>query len=368
MRITEVAVYQVDLPLKEGRYAWSGGKSVSVFDATVVGVRTDSGLTGWGEVCPLGPVYLPAYAAGVRTGVAEVAPAILGRDPTQLIPLNQAMDRALKGHPYVKSAIDMACWDLLGKSSGTPVCTLLGGCDGEQGRRLYRAISQDTAAAMARRVGEYRAAGYRRFQLKVGGEPAEDVERIHTVRALLEPGDVLVADANTGWLTDAALRVVRGVRDLDVYVEQPCASYEECLTVRRATDHPFVLDETMDSIGQVARGWHDRAMDAINVKISKFGGLTRAREVRDLCVQLGIPMTIEDSWGGDIITAAIAHLANSTPDEFVFSCTDFNDYVTVSTAEGAPGRDAGRLQVTDRPGLGVEPRMDVLGEPAFVVR
>jgi L-alanine-DL-glutamate epimerase-like enolase superfamily enzyme len=367
MRITEIAVYQVDLPLKEGRYAWSGGKSVSVFDATVVGVVTDAGLTGWGEVCPLGPVYLPAYAAGVRAGIAEIAPAVLGRDPTQLVPLNQAMDRALKGHPYVKSAIDMACWDLLGKVSGTPVSTLLGGCADDLGRRLYRAISQDTADAMARRVSEYRAAGYRRFQLKVGGEPAEDVERIHTVRALLEPGDVLVADANTGWLTDAALRVVRGIRDLDVYVEQPCATYEECLTVRRATDHPFVLDETMDSIAQVARGWHDRAMDAINVKISKFGGLTRAREVRDLCVQLGVPMTIEDSWGGDIITAAIAHLANSTPDEFVFSCTDFNDYVTVSTAEGAPGRDAGRLQVAARPGLGVEPRMDVLGEPAFVV-
>jgi len=367
MKITSVAVYQVDLPLKEGRYAWSGGKSVSVFDATVVAVGTDAGVVGWGEVCPLGPVYLPSYAAGVRTGVAELAPALLGTDPTQLAALNRLMDRTLKGPPYAKSPIDMACWDILGKVAGLPVCVLLGGREGE-GRRLYRAISQESADSMARRVAGYRAEGYRRFQLKVGADPDEDIERIRQVRSILEPGDVLVADANTGWLTHQALRVVRAVRDVDVYIEQPCATYEECLTIRRATDHPFVLDEIMDDVRQVVRGWSDRAMDAINVKISKFGGLTRAREVRDLCVSLGLPMTIEDSWGSDIITAAIAHLAHSTPDDLVFTVTDFNSYVTVSTAEGAPVRERGRMAAPQGAGLGVEPRLEVLGDPILVVR
>jgi L-alanine-DL-glutamate epimerase-like enolase superfamily enzyme len=367
MKITSITAYQVDLPLKEGRYAWSGGKSVSVFDATVVAVATDAGVTGWGEVCPLGPVSLPSYAAGVRTGIAELAPALIGADPTQLAVLNRLMDRTLKGHPYAKSPIDMACWDILGKVAGLPICVLLGGREGE-GRRLYRAISQESAESMAQRVAGYRAEGYRRFQLKVGADPDEDVERIREVRSILEPGDVLVADANTGWLTHQALRVVRAVRDVDVYIEQPCATYEECLTIRRATDHPFVLDEIMDDVRQVVRGWSDRAMDAINVKISKFGGLTRAREVRDLCVALGLPMTIEDSWGSDIITAAIAHLAHSTPDELVFTVTDFNSYVTVSTASGAPGRKDGRMGTTGEPGLGIEPRLDVLGDPILVVR
>ena len=99
---------------------------------------------------------------------------------------------------------------------------------------------------MARRVSGYRAEGYRRFQLKVGGEPDVDVARIRAVRSVLEPGDVLVADANTGWLPHQAARVVRAVRDVDVYIEQPCATYEECLSIRRRTDHPFVLDETID--------------------------------------------------------------------------------------------------------------------------
>ena len=106
----------------------------------------------------------------------------------------------------------------------------------------------------------------------------------------------------------------------------------------------------------------DQAMDVINVKISKFGGLTRAKLVRDLCVESGIAMTIEDSWGGDITTAAIAHLAQSTPPEFIFTCTDFNSYVTVSTAEGAPRRENGFMAASQRPGLSIEPRMDILGK------
>ena len=141
MKIRSISAYQVDLPLHEGSYNWSGGKSVSVFDSTIVSVETDEGITGYGEVCPLGPFYLPAYATGTRTGIAELAPHLIGEDPTQLLPLNQRMDIALKGHPYVKSAIDIACWDILGKISNRSVCTLLGGRYG----RGFHALPCDLA-------------------------------------------------------------------------------------------------------------------------------------------------------------------------------------------------------------------------------
>jgi cis-L-3-hydroxyproline dehydratase len=366
MKITRISAYRVDLPLHEGSYKWSGGKSVNVFDSTVVQVETDAGLIGFGEVCPLGPFYLPAYANGVRAGLAELGPHLLGEDPLQIQKLNRLMDAALKGHPYVKSGIDMACWDLLGKATGQPVCILLGGRYGED-FGLYRAISQDTPEAMANRVAGYRAEGYQRFQLKVGGDAAVDIDRIHAVAAKLRPDDRLIADANTGWLMHDALRVVRAVRDVDVYIEQPCLTYEECLTIRRHTDHPFVLDEVIDSIDVLLRGHADRAMDVVNIKISKLGGLTKARQARDLCIALGVAMTLEDSWGGDIITAAIAHLAHSTPPEFLFTATDFNSYVTVSIAEGAPRRVNGRMAASLAPGLGITPRRDVLGAPVLVI-
>lgn len=360
MKIARIFAHRVELPLHEGSYKWSGGKSVSVFDSTVVGVETDTGHVGYGEVCPLGPFYLPAYAEGVRAGLRELAPHLIGWDPREPAKLNHRMDAALKGHPYVKSGIDMACWDLLGQATGQPVCTLLGGRFGES-VRLYRAISQEAPEAMARKVMGYVAEGYTRFQLKVGGDPDVDIERIRAVRAMLRPEHRLVADANTGWTLHEAKRVVRAVRDVDVYIEQPCLSYEECLAVRRATDHPFVLDENVDSLDMLLRARGDLAMDVVNLKISKLGGLTKARQARDLCVSMGIAMTLEDSWGGDIVTAAIAHLAHSTPEEFRFTSTDFNSYVTVSIASGAPQRENGFMAASAGPGLGIRPRMEVLG-------
>ena len=366
MKIRRIVAHRVELPLHETTYKWSGGKSVTVFDSTIVGVETDTGLVGYGEVCPLGPFYLPAYAEGVRAGLRELGPHLIGEDPRQLVRLNRRMDAVLKGHPYVKSGIDIACWDLLGQASGLPVCELLGGRYGED-VHLYRAISQDSPEIMADSVAGYRAEGYRRFQLKVGGDPDVDIARIRAVAARLQPGDRLVADANTGWIQHEAVRVANAVRDLDVYIEQPCLTYEECLAVRRQIPQPFVLDETIDDLGVLLRARSDLAMDVVNLKISKLGGLTKTRQARDLCVSMGIGMTLEDSWGGDIATAAIAHLAHSTPTEFLFSTTDFNSYVTVSTAEGAPQRVDGRMAASTEPGLGIRPRLEVLGPPVVTI-
>ncbi len=366
MKITKLLAYQVDLPLHEGRYNWSGGKSVAVFDSTVVRIETNAGVVGHGEVCPLGPVYLPSYAAGVRAGLAELGPHLIGADPLSLGALNRLMDSRLKGHPYVKSAVDMACWDILGQRAGEPVSTLLGGRHGED-VILYRAISCEAPEAMAARVADYRAEGYSRFQLKVGNDPDTDIERIRAAAAKLKPGDRLVADANTGWLPHEAMRVVRAVRDLDVYIEQPCATYEECLSIRRHCDHPFVLDESIDDIGTLLRAHNDGAMDVANLKISKFGGLTKTKLARDLCVEMGVAMTLEDTWGGDIVTAAIAHLAHSTPEAFRFTATDFNSYVTRDIADGAPRRKNGRMAASTAPGLGVAPKPEALGEPALVI-
>ena len=366
MKLNGFSAYQLDLPLHEGSYKWSGGKSVDVFDSTIVSIETDDGYIGYGECCPLGPFYLPAYAEGVRAGIKELGPHLIGLNPTETGKLNQIMDQYLKGHAYVKSPIDIACWDIKGQLTGLPVCEMLGGRYGDD-FVLYRAISQVEPDAMAANVKQYRDEGYRRFQLKVGGNPDEDIQRIRMVSDVLEKGDKLIADANTGWLMHEAARVVRAVDDIDVYIEQPCETYEECLSIRERTSHPFILDEVIDGIDILVRGHAERAMDVVNIKISKFGGLTKASLARDLCVKLGIAMTLEDSWGGDITTAAISHLAHSTPEEYLFTATDFNSYVTVSTAEGAPQRNNGRMTASKDPGLGIKPKMDVLGNSVLEI-
>ena len=127
MRIARIVVHQVTLPL-ERPYSLSGGRlRYETLDSTVVAVHTDDGLVGWGEGCPWGATYLPAFAKGVRAGIDELAPRLLGLDPRRLDLVNRAMDTALPGHPYVKSPLDMACWDVFGKSVELPLCDLLGG-------------------------------------------------------------------------------------------------------------------------------------------------------------------------------------------------------------------------------------------------
>jgi L-alanine-DL-glutamate epimerase-like enolase superfamily enzyme len=366
MKITAIRVWKVGLPLREGRYNWSNGNFVEVFDSTVVAVETDVGLVGCAECCPLGSAYLPAYARGVRAGLEEIGPKVIGLDPTDLGVLNHRMDSVLRGHPYVKAPIDIACWDILGKASGLPVYKLLGGAAQER-IALYRAISQEAPEAMARKIAGYKAEGYTKFQLKVGGDADQDIERIRETRAVLGRGDILVADANTGWTRAEGARIAASVADVDVYIEQPCPTYEECLSVRRRTSRPFVLDEVIDGVGTLIRALADDAMDIVNLKISKVGGLTKARLMRDLCVASGTPMTIEDTWGGDIVTATIAHLARSTAEEFCFSATDFNSYGTLDIASGAPKRIEGFMTASDRPGLGIEPNFAVLGDPVFTI-
>ena len=126
-KIKRITAYQVDLPLHEGSYNWSGGKTVNIFDSTIVAIETDDGLIGYGECCPLGPFYLPSYAEGVRAGIKELGPHLIGLDATDHSYINMVMDQCLKGHPYVKSPIDIACWDIKGKAANMPISKLLGG-------------------------------------------------------------------------------------------------------------------------------------------------------------------------------------------------------------------------------------------------
>ncbi len=366
MKIKNIKVYKIDIPLKEGSYKWAHNNYVEKFDTSIVIIETDKNISGLGEVCTLGSSYLPAYSRGVRSGVLEIGKALIGKDPTDISNINLEMEKKLKGHPYVKSPIDMACWDIIGKYYKMPLWKLLGGKFGDA-IDLYRAISQEDPGTMRQRVSEYKKEGYTKFQLKVGGEYREDIERIMTVSSILDKSNILVADANTGWKNHEALKVIKQTKNIDIYIEQPCETYHDCLQIRKKTTNPFILDESIDSLNNFLQAYNDGAMDIINLKISKLGGIYKTKQIRDLCVELKIPMTIEDSWGGDIATAAISHLAHSTPEKLRFSSTDFNSYNSFSYTEGSPKRIDGKMKASDKYGLGVEIDYSKLNDPEFII-
>ena len=361
MKIIKINIYQVSLPMKEGSYSWSN-QSFEAFDSTVVEIQTDEGISGVGEICPLGPAYLPAFADGARVGMQVLAKGLMGHDPRHIGAINVLMDKHLKGHPYIKSALDIACWDIYGKATNQPVCNLLGGRLQDQ-VKLFKVVSRAEPAAMVEKLISYQEQGFNQFQMKVGANPDVDIERIQMVAGKLKSGNKLAADANCGWHQHDAVRVVSAVSDMSLYIEQPCETYEECRVVRDHSPHPMILDECMDSLQAVLRGYQERAMDLINLKISRMGGLTKSRTIRDVCVSLGIVMTIEDTWGGEIGDAAIAHLAHSTASNFHFQSSAFHEYATHPIAAGGPIIKDGFMAMSDAPGLGVEPNWDLFGAP-----
>ncbi len=363
-KISSIKTYQVELTMKEGHYSWSN-QSFRSFDSTIIEVETSEGINGYGEICPLGSSYLPAYAEGVRIGIGKIAGVLLGKDPTNINEINSVMDSALRGHPYVKSAIDVACWDILGKATNQPVFTLLGG-KLQNKIKLFKVISRDVPEIMQQKIIDYQDQGFKQFQMKVGAEPSVDIRRIRSVAKNLRPGNVLGADANCGWRQHDAIRVVKAVSDLDIYIEQPCPTYEECSVVRNRSNLPFILDECMDTLQSVLRAWNDQAVDVINLKIGRLGGLSKAKIIRDVCVSLGISLTIEDTWGSQIGDAAIAHLAHSTPREFHFQSSAFHEYTEVSTAKGQPIIESGYMFCSNAPGLGIIPNFDTLGDPLSI--
>ena len=363
MKITGLNVYQIDLPMKEGSYSWSN-QSFTSFDSTVVEIKTSEGISGYGEICPLGPSYLPAYAEGARVGIKKLAESLFGQDPSNLNNVNLLMDKALKGHPYVKSAIDVACWDILGKLTGQPIYNLLGGKLQDK-IKLFKVISKSAPEIMKEKIIEYQEQGFRQFQMKVGENPSLDIKRINFVAERLNEGNILGADANCGWKQHEALRVVNAILENDIYLEQPCTTYEECLVIRQHTNMPMILDECIDSVHAFIRAYLDKSVDIINLKIGRMGGLTKSKILRDLCVSVGISMTIEDTWGSQIGDAAIAHLAHSTPEEFHFQSSAFHEYTTVVTAESPPKINNGYMSCNESPGLGILPNFEALGAPVL---
>lgn len=362
MKIARVTAWRQDQPFRDGPYVCSGNRVALGFESTIVRIETDEGLAGWGEMSPLGSFYAPAFAAGARAGVAELAPKLVGLDPVPWRALEAMLDAEMMGQPYVKSSIDMALWDVRARAAGQPLAEFLGGRFGE-GVDLYRSISQAAPDSMAARAKKYLAEGYRRLQVKVGGDPRLDVERLLAVRDAVGPDVVLFADANGGWTRAAARLFLNAVRDVAFTMEQPCMAYEDCRAIRAHCAQPMVLDESIDTPASLVRAHDDGVADGVTIKIARVGGVGKAARMRDLCVDLKLPVTVEDTGGAEIDTAAMAHLSLSTPAELRLHTVDFHNWVTTGHGTGVPPCRDGRLAAPTGPGLGVTVDIAALGAP-----
>lgn len=365
-RITRLRLWHVPLT-SHTAYYMAEGKTCDTVETVVIAVETDAGLTGWGEVCPI-PHYLPAYARGVAPALQELAPVILGGDPVGAEALMTSVDAFLPGHVYAKSALDIALWDITGQVAGLPLHALLGGRR-QADLPLYHSITCVEPDEMARIAREAQAEGIRQFQAKLGasGDWQTDVERLVKVREAVGPGPLVYGDWNCGATTLDAIRVGRAVAHLDVMLEQPCATLEDCARVQAATGLPMKLDELAHDTASMLSAHRFGIIDAVALKLSKFGGLSATRRARDLCLHLGAKMCIECTWGSDIVTAAALHLGAATPPSRVLNVCDLSGYVSPRIAPDAPTRTDGRIAPPDGAGLGITVDQDCLGTPDLIL-
>jgi len=368
MKISKIAVWHLNLPLSKPYWLSGGRLKFEKLDSTIVRIDSDEGLHGWGESCPWGETYLPAFGGGARAAIELLAPTLLGENPVQIEKLNRLMDVNLPGHLYAKSAIDMACWDIIGKKAGLPLCDLLGGRATDY-VLTNSSISTGTPEEMNGYIADARARGYTVHSAKVGGpDVSKDIERIEAIAAALPSKEKVTFDVNRAWTSGTAIEVMNRVAGVaNSWFEQPCETFNQCLHVRRNTRQPILLDECMHTMNDHILAYKEGACEGVKVKPNRLGGITKCKQVRDFGISVGWQMHIEDVGGTVLADTATMHLAQSTPIENQLASWIAHDHLVDDIAPGQGARNVnGKTSAPDLPGIGVEPELDLLAEPVAV--
>ncbi len=367
MKIKQIKLYVVELPVSDPVNGFTyGGGTFHKQDAVITEVICDNGLVGWGEHTTIGGVYVESCWKTTLAALEFMVPALIGQDPGAIGVINTIMEKTLKGHFYAKSAIDYACWDILGKACNMPVYQLLGGRQVESAPMYYVVQAFPDPEQTKKIFDELRKKGYKLFQIKVGDTVQKAVERVKAICPHVDYAtEQVFVDGNTQWNKKQALEFLRQVEDYAFVFEQPCLSYEDCLDIKRRTDRPMKIDESLAEKGVFLRALADKAMEVACLKVSYFGGLTGGKLARDMCIANGVLCHIEDTWGTEITTSAYAHLAVATPEEWLYCSTDLHNYNSLHIAEAGSGPivENGRLRPAELPGLGITPDKDKLGDP-----
>jgi cis-L-3-hydroxyproline dehydratase len=371
-RLRELSCYAVDIPTVQDTYVMSHGRVLTSFPSTVVKVTADDGTVGFGEACTLGSNYLDGFPASAQETVRLLADWTLACDVFDANVLVDGMDTRVVGNLTGKAAIDTAMWDLRGRLLGLPVSQLLGGI--KQTRfPWFQAISMGTPDQMAAEAERLAALGCRAFQLKLGDDPLVDAARVHAV-AEAAPADVgfVTWDANKGWTVAQTVRFAAAVESLDGYLEQPCATLAELRWVRAVVRRPLMADESLRTTADALELAVAGSVDAINLKPTRVGGLTKAARIRDLAQAAGWMVLPDEPQGADLATAALAHLSATVEPAHLLAVSYFMgadmrfSYQSGPGSRG-PGLEGGTVTCSTDPGLGVQVDEATLGEPLFTV-
>ncbi|KAI8412148.1 hypothetical protein FOFC_08774 [Fusarium oxysporum] len=363
MHIQDITVFSYDANYRYGTYSMSHGRLAKGHKSLVVKIRSNDGFEGWAETAPLGSDYLPSSFTGELAAIQELGPQLLGLDPRSPAAIDDVMDRAMMGAYAAKAVIDMACWDILGKSLGLPTAILFGGYLTERPRAFSVIGIRETEAAVTQAKDEF-GKGATTMQLKAGDNPLADAQRVRAIRAALPDHVVLWVDANGGWTLDEALSFARTIgQEIAIGVEQPCRTLHDCAEFGRRTGLPITLDESIVTLADLFEA-HAAGITGVNIKPSRVGGLTKARLIRDAAVALDMVINCDDTWGSALTTVQNVLLATTTPSHRLRAVDLFCEWTEPLIADIPRMEEDGRITPSTEPGNGYTAIvMDTLGEP-----
>jgi L-alanine-DL-glutamate epimerase-like enolase superfamily enzyme len=372
MKLRELACYAVDIPTQHDSYVMSHNRVLTSFPSTLVKVTAEDGTVGWGEACTLGSNYLDGFPESAQATVRLLADWVLECDVFEANVLVDGMDHQVIGNLTGKAAIDIAMWDLRGRLLGRPVAQLLGGVK-SRSMPGFKAISLGAAEQMVAEVEEATERGYRAWQLKLGDEPISDAARVRAVAGAI-PSDTtfMTSDANKGWTVAQTLRFAAEIEGVDTYLEQPCPTIAELSRIRSVLARPLMADESLRTEADCHDLIRAGCADAINLKVVRVGGLTKAARIRDLAQAAGWMILADEPQGADLATGALTHFAATVdPNQLLATAYFMGEDMKISYRpdgdNSGPRLVDGRVLYDDAPGLGIEIDEAALGDPLFTV-
>jgi L-Ala-D/L-Glu epimerase len=350
-RIRSVEILPLSIPLKLAiKLAL---KTPQLADNILVRLRTEDGVTGLGEASPYSAVTGETQATDVAMAV-PLAQIVKGRDPFMLAGIDEDMEAVAPNSSSIRAAFEMALWDICGKISGQPVCSLLG-----QYRKQFETdvtIFLDTPAAMAEAAHEQVKRGFKAIKIKVGDSPVKDVDRLVMIREALGADIHLRIDANQGWTPAEAVKVLHAVKKCDIELcEQPVASWdwEGMAFVRSHADLPIMADESVHTSNDLLAGIRAEAIDLVNIKLMKTGGILSAVKIAHVAEAANLRAMLGCMAETRLGLTAAAHVVASQPcvhyaDLDAFLVESFDPIIDGMQVTG------GVVRLPDAPGLGVD--------------
>jgi muconate cycloisomerase len=372
MKIKKIECIPIRLPTRRVHRWTSLTTSIGVY--VIVKLQTDQGLTGLGEAPVLkdwGGDHMKYYGETPQTTkhvIGDIlAPALAEHDPRQIGSLHALMDRAIKGYPYCKAAVDMALYDVVGKALGMPAYQLLGGCYRERVTIAHSLGLMEIEKAVEEAM-EVKKEGVKAIKLKGGQDPKRDIELVKRVRKAIGTEIQIAVDANQGYPTPkVAVRAVKAMEEYDIrYMEQPVEGIDAMAEVTRRVDTPVMADESAWTPQDVLEIVRKKAADIVSIYATKPGGLFKAQKVAAVAEAVGLQCNVNGSVETGVGNAANLHLAAA------LGVATLPCVIPISTPKGKGkrgiagiyyqddiitepfGYDAGDVLVSAKPGLGIE--------------